>query len=68
MKFTHPNGLYDHVVVNGTSCMGEVERMDAGMTGWVTIGRLGDNGTLLIDREEWPAFMALVKEIDEARK
>lgn len=68
MKFTHPNGRYDYVVIDGTSCVGEIECMDAGMAGWVTIGRLGENGTLVIDRDEWSAFVALVKEIDEARQ
>jgi hypothetical protein len=66
MKFTHPNGQHDLIVVQGTALMAEVELPP--LPGWVTIGQLGGGGQIIIDKDEWPAFKALVAEIDEALK
>jgi len=44
--------------------MAEVEIGDT--PGWVAIASIGGTG-ILIDTEEWPAFMQLVKEIDEIK-
>lgn len=69
MRVTHPNGTHDIVMVAGTRFMAEVECKDAGLPGWVSIGYIGDgSGGLLVDSDQWLAFMALVKEIDEARQ
>jgi hypothetical protein len=35
---------------------------------WVTVTILDGSSSVLIDREEWPAFVEMVEEIDRARK
>ena len=69
MKFTHPNGRYDYVMVDGSMLIGEIELpTETDPDCWVSIGYVGSEGRLFIDSNEWSAFMALVKEIDEACK
>lgn len=49
-------------MVDGTQFMAELE---VNGPGWVTIGYLGSDRGLMIDRDEWDAFIALVGEINE---
>lgn len=62
MRVTHPDGNTDLFMVDGTQFMAELE---VNGPGWVTIGYLGSDRGLLIDRDEWDAFIALVGEINE---
>lgn len=32
---------------------------------WIAIGAIGDGHGLLLDSEEWPAFVQFVKDLDE---
>lgn len=66
MKFTHPDGQHDLIVVQGTAYMAEVELPP--LPGWVTIGYIGGDSQIIIYKDEWQAFMALINEIDEALK
>lgn len=49
-------------MVDGTQFMAELE---VNGLGWVTIGYIGSDRGLLIDRGEWDAFVGLVGEINE---
>lgn len=62
MRVTHPDGNIDLFMVDGTHFMAELE---VNGPGWVTIGYLGSERGLLIDRVEWDAFVGLVGEINE---
>ena len=68
MKITHPDGDRDIVLVAGTRFIAELERKDSDLPGWISIGYLADSAGILVDHDQWPAFMALVKEINEAIK
>lgn len=35
---------------------------------WIAMGAIGDQHGLLIDRDEWPAFVKFVNELDEVRR
>lgn len=62
MRVTHPDGNTDLFMVDGTPFLAELE---VNGPGWVTIGILGADRGLLIDRDEWDAFFALVGEINK---
>lgn len=66
MKITRPNNK-SVLVVNG-----DIELIACIDTdphpGWVTIGYVGGKDGILIDDSEWPAFVALVAEIDEIKR
>lgn len=62
MRVTHPDGNTDLFMVDGTRCMAELELHGPG---WVTIGYLGSDRALLIDRDEWDAFMTLIGDVNE---
>lgn len=62
MRVTHPDGNTDLFMVDGTQFMAELE---VNGPGWVTIGYIGSDRGLLIDRGEWDAFVGLVGEINE---
>lgn len=62
MRVTHPDGNTDLFMVGGTQFMAELE---VNGPGWVTIGYLGSDRGLMIDRDEWDAFMQLIVEINE---
>lgn len=68
MKVKHPNGQYDYVMVDGTMLIGEIDLSFNEHHSWINIGFVGDESVIQICVDEWPAFMALVKEIDEAMK
>lgn len=58
----HPDGNTYLFMVDGTQFMAELE---VNGPGWVTIGHLGSDRGLMIDRDEWDAFIALIGEINE---
>jgi hypothetical protein len=62
MRVTHPDGNTDLFMVGGTQFMAQLEVNEPC---WVTIGYLGSDRGLIIDRDEWDAFIALVSEINE---
>jgi hypothetical protein len=69
MKITHPDGSHEIVMVAGSQLLGEVySKSNDALPGWVSIGYIASEGGLNIDGAYWDSFMALVKEIDEARK
>lgn len=68
MKITHPDGDRDIVLAAGTRFVAEIERKDSDLPGWIAISYIGDGAGILVDHDQWPAFMALVKEIDEAKQ
>ena len=35
------------------------------VTGWVTIGSLGSNESILIGRNDWPGFVEFVSQLDK---
>lgn len=51
MKFTHPDGQHDLIAVQGTAYMAEVELPP--LPGWVTIGYIGGDSQIIIDKDEW---------------
>ena len=65
MKILHPNGDTVLFAQAGTRFIAELEIKEPG---WITIGYLGGAGSLLIDYNEWPAFVAMVAEINKAVK
>ncbi len=67
MKFTHPDGDREIIAVPGTQLLGEVTQYQEG-SNWATIGYIGSSDKITIEKAEWPAFKALVAEIDEALK
>ena len=62
VRVTHPDGNTDLFMVDGIQFMAELE---VNGPGWVTIGYLGSDRGLMIDRDEWDAFLSLVGEINE---
>jgi hypothetical protein len=64
MKFRHPDNTHDIIAVPGTELLGDVDHD----SGWVAIGYLSEARNVLVHRNEWLAFKALVAEIDEALK
>lgn len=62
MRVTHPDGNTDLFMADGTRFLAELE---VNGPGWVTIGYIGPDQGLLIDHDEWDAFIALVGEINE---
>jgi len=65
MKILHPDGKHTLVMQDGTQLIGDVEIAQE-VPGWVSIGYIGGNSLVIIEREEWGAFKALVDEIGEA--
>lgn len=62
MRVTHPDGNTDLFMVDGTQFMAKLE---VNGPGWVTVGYLDSDRGLIIDRDEWDAFVFLVGEINE---
>lgn len=62
MRVTHPDGNTDLYMVDGTQFMAELE---VNGPGWVTIGYVGHDRGLMVDRDESDAFVYLVGEINE---
>lgn len=58
------NGEVAIIGVDGIHIMGEVAIDDNGL-GWITIGSVGGDSYITIDKSEWDAFKTLVNEIDE---
>jgi len=65
MKILHPDGKHTIVMQDGTQLIGDVEIAQEA-PGWVSIGYIGGGSLVIIEREEWAAFRALVDEIEEA--
>jgi hypothetical protein len=68
MKFPHPEGTATIIAIAGTQLLGEVTRYIETTGNWITIGYIGSSDKIMIECDEWPAFKALVAEIDEALK
>lgn len=60
MRVIHPNGRSLLFMQDGTQFMADMELPE----GWVTFGYLGGSQSLLVDVDEWPAFVEMVLEID----
>lgn len=64
MQVMRPDGRTLVFMQDGTQFMAD---MEIAGPGWVTFDYLGGEQKLLVDADEWPAFLAMVLEIDAAR-
>lgn len=69
MNVKHPDGKRTIVMIAGSSNMAEIEEYkshgDEKDFLFISIGGAGSSSCLLIDTEEWNAFVSLIKETDE---
>lgn len=68
MNVKHPDGNQIIVMVSGTPVATSTEsfnNFEGESTVWVSIGSIGSSNNMLIDKEEWNAFVSLIKETDE---
>lgn len=65
MIIKHPNGISMLVMNADCQFMADVYLVGAK---WVTFGCVGGEQALIIDESEWDGFVAMVKEVDEARR
>ena len=63
MNVKHPDGKRTIVMVDKLGMVADIET-GADEPGWVTIGYVGSGRGLLVDVDEWAAFVNLVSEID----
>ena len=64
MNIKHPDGKRAIVMVDKLGMVGEIEDNATDLDGWISIGHIGSSGQVLVDHEEWDAFVNLVGEID----
>ena len=66
MNVRHPDGKRTIVMVDKLGMVGEIEdnATDSNLDGWISIGHIGSSGQVLVDHDEWDAFVNLVGEID----
>lgn len=68
MNVKHPDGKRTIVMVKDSAMVSEVEKYknsDGSEFAFLSIGNVGSNNSVVIDGDEWNAFVALVKETDE---
>lgn len=68
MNIKHPDGNQIIVMVNGTPVVTSTESFNNFEDGngiWVSIGSIGGSSNMLIESDEWDAFVALIKETDD---
>ena len=63
MNVKHPDGKRTIVMVDKLGIIADIET-GVDEPGWVTIGYVGSDRGLLVDVDEWEAFVNLVGEID----
>ena len=45
------------------SLCSEMVRMDC--SGWLEFGRIGQDGTVVVNKDEWPHFVNFINQLDE---